>query len=65
MDYFHTAIQEDFHRTYMETQARFTAQRVISVENFVQVLAEEFRQYIDYLPGFADLIGRLGSYVLA
>jgi hypothetical protein len=51
VDYFHTALQEDFHRTYVETQARFSAQRVISLK------------YIDYLLGLTDLIGRSGSYV--
>lgn len=63
MDYFHTALQEDFHRTYVETQARFSAQRVISLKNSVSVLGGEFRQYIDCLLGLTDLIGRSGSYV--
>jgi hypothetical protein len=42
VEYFCTAIQEDFFRTYHE-RGRFTAQRVISVENFVRVLGVEFR----------------------
>jgi hypothetical protein len=42
VDYFHTALQEDFHMTYVETQARFSAQRVISLKNFVSVLGGEF-----------------------
>lgn len=62
VEYFRTALQEDFLRTYHE-RGRFTAQRVISLENSVNVLRAEFWQYIDYLPGLRDLIGRSSSYV--
>jgi hypothetical protein len=37
--------------------------KVISIESFVAVLGEQFRQYITYLTGLENLIDRSGGYV--
>lgn len=60
--YFQTARHRDFHRAFVETGS-FGNPKVISIESFVAVLGEQFRQYITYLPGLENLIGRSGGYV--
>lgn len=63
VDYFHTAIQEDFFRAYVDTQAPFSAQREIHLADLSARFGEDLRQYFDSTPGLADLIGRTGHYM--
>lgn len=63
VEYFHTALHEDFYRAYVDTNVPFGSHRVCSLENIVSVVGEQIRPHLTYLPRLADLIGRSGSYV--
>jgi hypothetical protein len=63
VEYFHTALHEDFFRAYVETGTAFGPHRVVSVEEIVRVASEQIRPHLTYLAGLADLIGRSGKYV--
>lgn len=63
MEYFHTALHEDFYNALVESRAHFTAQRVISLKHFIEVVGDDFRQYLDVQPRLVDLIGRTGTFV--
>jgi hypothetical protein len=63
VEYFHTALHEDFFRAYVETGTTFGPHRVVLVEEIVRVTGEQIRPHLTYLPGLADLIGRSGKYM--
>jgi hypothetical protein len=63
VEYFHTALHEDFFKAYVETGTAFVPHRVVSVEEIVRVDGEQIRPHLTYLLGLADLISRSGKYV--
>ena len=60
---FYTPLQEDFYNAYLNSGAVFRSQRVCNIESIVAAAGEHICQYLSYLPGLIDLLGRIGLYV--
>jgi hypothetical protein len=63
VEYFHTTLHEDFSNALVESRANFIAQRIISLKHFIDVVGDDFKQYLDAQPGLVDLISRKGPFV--
>jgi hypothetical protein len=59
------AIQEDFHRAYLNANVPVIAHRRIPRQSIVDLIGEDVRTYLSTVPGLVDLVGRSGSYVLS
>ena len=60
---FYTPLQEDFYHAYLNSGVAFRSQRVCNIESIIAAAGEHIRQYLSYLPGLTDLLGRIGLYV--
>ena len=60
---FYTPLQEDFYNVYLNSGAVFRSQRVCNIESIVAAAGEHICQYLSYLPGLTDSLGRTGLYV--
>jgi hypothetical protein len=63
VEYFHTTLHKDFYNALVESRANFTAQRIISLKHFIDVVGDDFKQYLDAQLGLVDLISRKGPFV--
>jgi hypothetical protein len=59
------AIQEDFHRAYLNANVPVIAHRRIPRQSIVNLIGKDVRTYLSTVPGLVDLVGRSGSYVLS
>jgi hypothetical protein len=59
---FYTPLHEDFYRTYDDSGIAFRPQRVCRLEALVEVVGEQLRPYLSFLPGLSDLLGRTRAY---
>jgi hypothetical protein len=62
---FYTVLQEDFYNAFLNSGVAFRSQRVCSLEAIVGVTGEQICPYLSYLLGLADLLGRIGWYILS
>jgi hypothetical protein len=56
VDYFFTALQEDFHMAYVIANVPVTTHRVIPLQSIVDLVAEEVRTYLQTVSGLTDLV---------
>jgi hypothetical protein len=59
---FYTPLHEDFYRAYVDSGIAFRPQRVCRLEALVEVVGEQLRPHLSFLPGLSDLLGRTGAY---
>jgi hypothetical protein len=59
---FYTPLQEDFYRAYVDSGIAFRPQRVCRIESLVEVMGEQLRPHLSFLPGLSDFLGRTGAY---
>jgi hypothetical protein len=59
---FYTPLQEDFYRAYVDSGIAFRPQRVCHLEALVEVVGEQLRPHLSFLPGLSDFLGRTGAY---
>jgi hypothetical protein len=59
---FYTPLHEDFYRAYVDSGIAFRPQRVYRLEALVEVVGEQLRPHLSFLPGLSDLLGRTGAY---
>jgi hypothetical protein len=65
VDYFYTAIHEDFHWAYVNANVPVTAHRRTPLQSIVDLIGEDVRTYLSTVPRLVDLVDRSGSYVLS
>jgi hypothetical protein len=53
---------EDFYRAYVNSRIAFKPQRVCQLEALVEVVGEQLRPHLSFLPGLSDFLGRIGAY---
>jgi hypothetical protein len=56
VDYFFTALQEDFHMAYVNANVPVTAHRVIPLQSIVDLVGEEVCTYLQIVPSLTDLV---------
>jgi hypothetical protein len=54
---FYTPLHEDFYRAYVDSGIAFRPQRVCRLETLVEVVGEQLRSHLSFLPGLSDLLG--------
>jgi hypothetical protein len=59
---FYTSLHEDFYRAYVDSEITFRPQRVCRLEALVEVIGEQLRPHLSFLPGLSDFLGRTGAY---
>jgi hypothetical protein len=59
---FYTPLHEDFYRAYVDSGIAFRPQRVCRLEALVEVVGEQLRLHLSFLPGLSDFLGRTGAY---
>jgi hypothetical protein len=59
---FYTPLHEDFYRAYVDSGIAFRPQRVYQLEVLVEVVGEQLRPHLSFLPGLSDLLGWTGAY---
>jgi hypothetical protein len=59
---FYTPLHEDFYRAYVDSGIAFRPQRVCRLEALVEVVGEQLRPHLSFLPGLLDLLGWTGAY---
>jgi hypothetical protein len=59
---FYTPLHEDFYKTYVDNRIAFRPQRVCRLEALVEVVGEQLRPHLSFLPGLSDFLGRTGAY---
>jgi hypothetical protein len=59
---FYTPLHEDFYRAYIDSGIPFRPQRVYQLEALVEVVGEQFRPHLSFLPGLSDFLGRTRAY---
>lgn len=60
---FHTVLHEDFFHSYLHSDIQFSSHRLCSVDALCDRAGESLRPHLTYLPGLAELIGRMGVFV--
>jgi hypothetical protein len=59
---FYTPLHEDIYRAYIDSGIAFRPQRVCRLEALVEVVGEQLRPHLSFLPGLSDFLGRTGAY---
>jgi hypothetical protein len=59
---FYTPLHEDFYRAYVDSGIAFRPQRVCRLEALVEVVGEQLRPHLSFLPGLSDLFRRTEAY---
>jgi hypothetical protein len=59
---FYTPLHEDFYRAYVDSGIAFRPQRVCRLEALVEVVGEQLRPHLFFLPRLSDLLGRTRAY---
>jgi hypothetical protein len=59
---FYTPLYEDFYRAYVDSEIAFRPQRVYRLEALVEVVGEQLRPHLSFLPRLSDLLGWTGAY---
>jgi hypothetical protein len=52
----------NFYRAYVNSGIAFRPQRVYQLEALVEMVGEQLRPHLSFLPGLSDLLGRTGAY---
>jgi hypothetical protein len=60
---FNTPLHEDFYIAYVDSRITFRPQRVCRLEALVEVVGEQLRPYLSFLPGLLDFLGWTGAYL--
>jgi hypothetical protein len=58
---FYTPLHEDFYRAYVDNGIAFKPQRVCRLEALVEVVGEQLRPHLSFLPGLSDFLGWTGA----
>jgi hypothetical protein len=59
---FYTPLHEDFYRAYVDSEIAFRPQRVCRLEALVEVVGEQLRLHLSFLPRLSDLLGQTRAY---
>jgi hypothetical protein len=59
---FYIPLHEDFYRAYVDSGIPFRPQRVCRLEALVEVVGEQLRPHLSFVPGLSDFLGRTGAY---
>jgi hypothetical protein len=59
---FYTPLHEDFYRAYVDSGITFRPQRVCRLEALVEVVGEQLRPHLFFLPSLSDLLGWTRAY---
>jgi hypothetical protein len=59
---FYTPLREDFYIAYVDSRIAFRPQRVYRLEALVEVVGEQLRPHLSFLPGLSDFQGWTGAY---
>jgi hypothetical protein len=59
---FYTPLHEYFYRAYVDSGIAFRPQRVYRLEALVEMVGEQLRPHLFFLPGLSDFLGWTGAY---
>jgi hypothetical protein len=59
---FYTPLHEDFYRAYVDSGIAFRPQRVCHLEALVEVVGEQLRPHLSFLPSLSYFLGWTGAY---